>query len=405
MKIESLKIEEVESEPVLSNTAREGLRLHSLSLHSWRNYDTFKLNDVGNLTILVGPNAVGKTSIIEAVQMVTALKSFRTSHYGQMVLWGNERAVVHANLVGGGRDLDLRLCVDKGKRSYQLNGKSKRVQDLKGLLPAVTFCPDDLNLAKGSNAARRDALDGLGSQLSKNFYAVKSDYTKLIKQKNRALKDELPDAYIDSIDDLLVRVGVQLMSHRMVIVDKLRPAFQRFYDEITAGKEHLDFAYIPSWETRDLDDEIVSRGTLEGISIDKNNFDKAYATKCLTSSLAQNRSQERSRKKSVVGPHADKVAFLLEGRNALHYSSQGQQRSIVLAFKLAEASVIQETLQQKPLLLLDDVMSELDQDRRRYFMDFISDDIQTFITTTNEEYFDDSIKLNADVVRLKERDV
>ena len=379
---------------------QEGLQLRSLRLISFRNYRSFELKDIGDLTILIGPNAAGKTTVVEAVQMLTDLKSFRTSRYGQMVHMGDESAIVQGNLVGNGRDLDIRLSIRSGKRSYQLNGKNKAVQDLKGLLPAVTFSPDDLNLAKGSNTARRAAIDDLGSQLSKNFYAVRSDYAKLIKQKNRALKEDLPDAYIDSVDDLLVRVGSQLMAHRMVILDKMRPEFISLYREISDGVETLDFAYIPSWEKEDVDSVLEHGGSLEGVTMNRENFDKDEVARTFSRALAKQRDRERAYGKSIVGPHADKVSFILDGRNQTHYSSQGQQRSIVLAFKLAEAAVIQDTLHQKPILLLDDVMSELDERRRQYFMQFISGDIQTFITTTNRDYFDDALLSKADVVEL-----
>ena len=179
----------------------EGLRIDSVRLENFRNYERFSLSNLGALTILVGPNAVGKTSAIEAIQMVTACKSFRTNQFEQMQRWGCPHSSIDASIRGNGRNLDIHLSIDQGKRNYQLNGKNKRIQDLKGLLPAVSFSPDDLNLAKGAHSIRRSALDNLGSQLSKNFYAVKNDYAKLIKQKNKALKDELPDFYLDSIDD------------------------------------------------------------------------------------------------------------------------------------------------------------------------------------------------------------
>ena len=400
MNIENLNIQEVERDAPERSNEPDDLRLRSLHLRNFRNYDQFRLDDVGTLTILVGPNAVGKTSVVEAIQMVTDLNSFRTSRYGQLVRWGSEQAVVDANLSGAGRNLDVRLQVSEGRRTYLLNGKTRQMRDLKGMLPAVTFCPDDLNLAKGSNAARRNAMDGLGSQLSKNFYSVKSDYNKLIRQKNKALKDDVPDAYLDSIDEILVRVGVQLMAHRMVILEKLRPAFTMRYRELTAGMEELDFAYVPSWEKRDVDTVLEEGERLDGMIIDNASFRKPLMKDMFARSLVENRAKERAYGKAVVGPHADKVYFLLDGRNQTHYSSQGQQRSIVLAFKLAEAQVILETLNQKPVLLLDDVMSELDERRRKYFMQFITDDIQTFVTTTNLDYFDTSIRSHADIVKL-----
>ena len=294
----------------------------------------------------------------------------------------------------------MRLTIENGKRSYQLNGKNKRIQDLKGLLPAVSFSPDDLELVKGSNSIRRDAIDGIGSQLSKNFYKVKSDFTKLIKQKNKALKDELPDVFIDSIDELLVRVGTQMMSHRMVIIEKMHTEFLRFYQEISGGREKIDIIYIPSWIQTAHTSSLQSEEELFAFGVNSSSFDRDEMKILFSRALQENRAQERARMKSIIGPHNDKIYFLLNNRNALHYSSQGQQRSIVLAFKLAEASVINEVLHQKPVLLLDDVLSELDEKRRQYFLEFISEDIQTFITTTNTEYFNKKIMAQAEMVHL-----
>lgn len=396
-----LRISEVASGPSPRKSEDGGLLLSALELQSFRNYRSYRLDDIGMLTVLVGPNAIGKTSIVEAVQMVTALKSFRTSRYGQLIRLGDEKALVHAHLAGGGRNLDVRMVVFDGRRSYQLNGKTRTAADLKGLLPAVTFCPDDLALAKGGNMARRDALDGLGSQLSKNFHTVKNDYTKLVRQKNKALKEEMPDSYLDSIDEVLVRVGSQLMAHRMVIMEKMRPPFTHFHCDMTAGKENLDFAYIPSWEQRDVDGMLQPGESFDDFTLNEERFKKHQVMDVYAQALWENRSRERALGKSVIGPHADKISFLLDGLNQMTYSSQGQQRSIVLAFKLAEAEVIRETLNQKPILLLDDVMSELDARRRQYFMQFISDDIQTIITTANREYFDAVMQAKAHVVELE----
>ncbi len=371
------------------DTADE-LHLTSLDLVHFRNYDSFHLDELGYLTILVGPNAVGKTSVVEAIQLVTALESFRTSKASRLVKWGETRAHVGARLNGEARDLSIELDIKGSSRTYKLNGKTKRVADLAGLLPAVTFTPDDLHLVKGAAAARRDALDALGAQISKNFAAVRSDYAKLVKQKNRALKAEESDTYLSSIDDVLVRVGVQVLSHRMTIVERVQPYFQRFYKEISGGDERVALNYVPCWLRGD-DDELT-----------RYEFDRDEALSSLESYGRAMRPVERARRRTVAGPHADDVLFLLDGRNAVHFASQGQQRCIVLAYKLAEAAAIEDAMGRKPLLLLDDVMSELDERRRAYFMEFVADDIQTFITTTNAAYFTDAMKRRARIVRLGE---
>ncbi|MGN0262591.1 MAG: DNA replication/repair protein RecF [Eggerthellaceae bacterium] len=372
------------------------LKVDSISLRDFRNFREFSMRGIGPLTILVGPNAVGKTSVVEAIQMMTALRSFRTNQYSQMIRWGSPAAYVDAGLSGAGRMLDMSLSLREGKRCYSLNGKTKRVQDLKGQLPAVSFSPDDLNLVKGPDSNRREAVDALGAQLSKNFYAVKSDYAKLIRQRNRALKDGAPDAYIESIDDVLVLVAAQLVSYRIHIIGEMQPAFGDYYRDIAGGAESLGVRYIPSW--------LPDAGAGNVLS-DSFEFDKQECARALQRSLAARRGEERARGKTVVGPHADKLAFMLDGRDALHYSSQGQQRSIVLAFKLAEAAVIDRTLDQRPVLLLDDVLSELDEARRRYFMGFISNDLQTFITTTNAECLDCEVREQARIVDLEQEGV
>lgn len=351
----------------------------------FRNYDEFDCSSIGNLTIFTGPNAVGKTSVIEAIQLMTSLQSFRSSKMAHVVNWNHTQSRVNAHFQSDTRDLELKMIIENGSRSYYLNDKKKNIQQLKGLLPSVIFTPDDLDLAKGSNASRRDAIDSLASQLSKNFYSVKNDYMKLVKQKNQALKDMMTDDYIRSIDDVMIKVGVQLISYRVTMIRKIQPLFQKFYSQITNAEEDVRLVYLPFW----LDAQQTY-----------SEFDKDEAINEFEKTLADRTGEERSRQKAVVGPHSDMISFLLNDKNAVHFASQGQQRSIVLAFKLAELAVIQDTLNQRPILLLDDVMSELDMERRAAFMEFISDDIQTFITTTNIAYFNDDVIKKARVITL-----
>ena len=365
---------------------QDGLHLKAIHLGNFRNYDVFDYRNIGDLTIFTGPNAVGKTSIIEAIQLMTSLQSFRSTQTAQMVKWSEISSIVETHIVGDGRDLDLKLSIEDGHRRYELNGKKKSIQQLKGLLPAVIFTPDDLHLVKGSSSARRGSIDDLGSQLSKNFFSVKNDYAKLIKQKNQALKDAAEKAYIESINEVLLRVGAQLLAHRMVILGKVDPLLRYFYSAITGSNERVGIVYQPSWLSESED----------GIWL----YEKQRCLDEYRKSLEENFNQERIRQRAIIGPHTDSIWFTIDARNAVHYASQGQQRSIVLAYKLAELAIIQDMLDQRPILLLDDVMSELDENRRNAFMTFISDDIQTFITTTNVDYFNSAIKEKACLVQL-----
>lgn len=359
----------------------DDLRVTSLTLHNFRNYQRLVLEDIGALTILVGPNAIGKTSIIEAVQLVTSLKSFRATHASQLITWENDSASIEATFTNRQRRLEEKMEVKNDKRTYFLNGKSRHIKDLKGLVPAVVFTPDDLELVKGSNSVRRASLDDLGSQLSKNFYAVKNDYQKLLRQKTQALKEDATNDFLFSINEVLAKVGAQFFVHRRTLCEKVSPFLEHSYQSIVQSGEDLKMHYVSRW--------------VEEYTIAKSDIEKQ-----LLSQMNSVIDEERARKKNLVGPHTDEILFLLNGQNSLHFASQGQQRSIVLAYKIAEANTIQDVLGQQPVLLLDDVMSELDESRRLSFMEFVQQDRQTFITTTNLSYFDDNLIARANVYQL-----
>ena len=185
------------------------LRIERIAFRNFRNYESFELAGLGPLTVLVGPNAVGKTNVVEGVQLLTALQSFRRPSLDQMVRQGAGFARLDADVTDGSRELALSLQVSEGKKRYLLNGKGKRTADLKGLVPSVTFTPDDLELAKGASAVKRAALDALGSQLSANHYVIKKDYEKVVRYKNRLLKDDAPPELVASVNETLVTCGAQ----------------------------------------------------------------------------------------------------------------------------------------------------------------------------------------------------
>lgn len=364
------------------------LAIAHISFLNFRSYEAFDLDGIGPLTVLVGPNAAGKTNVVEGIGLLTAQSSFRHAPVDQLVRAGAPFARLTADVTDGSRQLELAVQMAEGKKKHLLNGKPKRTADLKGLVPSVTFTPDDLELAKGASAVKRAALDALGSQLSPNHYVIKKDYEKVVRYKNRLLKDDAPPELVASIDETLVTCGAQLACYRSALVEKLAPRVADYYAAIADGREELRMGYVPSWEPHDPDLPATFA------------FGRDEARGRLQAEIARRRDEERARRRALVGPHADHVEFFIAGRNAALYGSQGQQRSIVLAFKLAEAALIQEMLGQKPVLLLDDVMSELDAGRRNALVSFIEGDIQTFITTANLAYFDEGLLARARVVEL-----
>lgn len=364
------------------------LRIEHITFSDFRNYEALDLNGISDLTVFVGPNAVGKTNIVEGIQLLTAQSSFKHPTSLQMIRQGATSARLAADVSDGNRELSIALSLSEGKRSFSLNGKTKRTADLKGLAPSVSFTPDDLQLSKGSMSLRRDAIDAMGSQMSRNHYLIRKDWDKVLRQKNMLLKDEADVLMLESINDLVITCGAQLTCYRAALFAKLSAYMESYYSEIAGSSERMDAKFAPSWAR---EGEWLSRD--EALT-------KGDARSLLAEALKEKLSEERIRRRSLVGPQADRIEFFVGGKQVSVYGSQGQQRSVVLAFKLAEVSLIRDILSQQPILLLDDVMSELDEHRRRSLVQFVSSDIQTFITTANLAYFDKDLLAHADIVQL-----
>ena len=367
------------------------LAIESIRFDNFRNYKSLALSDLGRLTVFIGRNGVGKTNILEGIQLLTAGSSFRHAQIQEMVGSFGSEAYLCAHINDSSRALEVELFLEPGKKSYNINGKKKKTADIQGLLPAVMFCPDDLDLAKRSSSVRRDALDSLGSQVSDGYGTIVRDYEKVVRYKNRLLKEEADVTLVQSISETLITCGTQLFAYRYALLQRLVPLISRFYCELSGGNEELKASYTPSWDHEN------------GLSASPDIFfqlEKAEIKQRLAYGLEKNESQEIARKRSLIGPHNDKIEFFLGGRNVTDYASQGQQRSIVLAWKLAEVELIQQVVGQKPVLLLDDVMSELDTTRRDALITCIKDDIQTFVSATDLSYFNESLLEKARVVSI-----
>ncbi|MCI9629225.1 MAG: DNA replication and repair protein RecF [Eggerthellaceae bacterium] len=372
------------------------LRITNINFKNFRSYEEFSLSDLENLTVIVGQNAVGKTNIIEGIGLLTSLTSFRSATSAELLKNGTDFGRIFIDVTDGNRQLRIELLIEKGKRSYKLNGKPKRITDLKGLITSVTFTPDDLELVKGSHGTRRRSVDILGSQLNKNYYQITKDFEKVIRHKNKLLKDDASKDLIDSINELLIKVGAQLVAYRSTFFQRLLERMGPLYSKITGSSEELTGSYTPSWILEDdQQNKVLDSQTPKKIEITKEE-----AIFQLSDSLKRLQSREISINRTLIGPHRDYIDLFINGMNSSIFASQGQQRSIVLAWKLAEAQTIEDMTGQLPILLLDDVMSELDEVRRQSLVNFLSDEIQTFITTANINYFDEEILLRANVMKI-----
>lgn len=369
------------------------LRIRELAFENFRNYPTFSLENVGNLTIFIGPNASGKTNALEGIALLTAFASFRNPHARELMRTGCDYARISARFVSDARDLEVSSLIREGSRVHALNGKRKTAQQIQGILPSVSFSPDDLSLVKGAHSLRRAELDLIGCQLSKNHRILKRDYERIIRHKNALLRDEASDVLIESVNDMLIPTATQLFLYRQALFANLRTRMQEVYRGIVCGTETIDASYVPSWLTED--EKAACQLSARHMEVSKEE-----ASSFLATALRERFLEERVRRRSVVGPHADHVELFVDGKNASMFASQGQQRSLVLAWKIGEVGLVRELLGVKPVLLLDDVMSELDSSRRHALVELLRQDIQTFITTTDTAFFEDDIVERADIVDL-----
>ena len=359
-----------------------------LSVARYRSFDSYRLALSDGVTVLAGPNAAGKTNLIEALQLLTSGTSFRHPTAADLVRDGAGPCKVELRLEGDGRVLDMGLGVEDGKRSFSRNGKRCAASGVRGVLPSVLFCPDHLDMVKRGAIERRTALDDFGVQLSARYADLASAYGRCVSQRNALLKEtwccrEMLGAWNES----LARAGSALLVHRLALLDRLSGHVCDAYGRVASG-EPAGVSYVST--LGDLP-RIEDRGELRG-----------WAYEHMLSALDERADEEIRRGVTLVGPHRDEIEFSVAGRSARSFASQGQQRTLVLAWKVAEVAVARDILGTAPLLLLDDVMSELDAGRRGAFLQLIGDDIQTVITTTNLGYFTDDLLDRAKVVSMGE---
>jgi DNA replication and repair protein RecF len=359
------------------------LKITRLGVRDFRCYQEYETELSPGLTVLVGPNATGKTNLLEAVQLLTSCESFRRPPWQDLVRWGADKCAASAEAAGEGREVRLEMQVEGGRRTYRVNGKAKRrLAEVVGILPGVVFVPDDLRMTKESGERRRAELDSLGSQISPSYLELKNEYDRVLRQRNRLLKEDVvSETELSAWTESLVHTGSRFQEARERLFARAWPHMQAAHSEIAGSSPGLSARYVRASERDGIDGPQDSEGSI-----------RAH--------LKEKAFEERARGTTVAGPHRDDIVFALDGREVRAFASQGQHRSIALSWKLAEVATIEEVSGQTPVLLLDDVMSELDEPRRNALAVRAGTAAQTIMTTTNTGYFGDELMSRAMVVRL-----
>lgn len=347
--------------------------LTRIALANVRNYAELLFEPAPGLNVLVGANAQGKSNLLEAIALLGTGKSFRTARDGEIVRTGTRDAQVlgNARLRAGELRLSCELAVAGGRtrKRYTVNGEPVRYAGFLGRARVVTFVPEDLALVGGPPALRRALLNAALAQERPAYYAALARYARYLLQRNALLRTEAapPDELLDAYDEGLAGAGAELML--------ARGAFVR---ELAAEAIAVHASWVGDDPAASFDVRYAPNAPLDPAA------ERADLAASLVARFAAHRAVDRLRRLTLVGPHRDDLILSLGGRALATYGSQGQRRTAVLALKVAEYRVMHARSGEAPLLLLDDVLSELDDVRRRAFLGGVAGVQQAFLTTTHE---------------------
>ena len=342
------------------------MKLLRLELNNYRNCENILLDFSSKKTLIIGKNAQGKTNILESIYLLSDLKSPRTSTMTDLIRFNSENFNINAEVEKNNTEIELDFYYSQDKkREFKINKVKTTSKNFKTVVKTVLFSTKDLLLLRGTPQDRRDWLDRAITQIYPAYDERLSKYDKIRIQKNNLLKsDFLDETLLDIYNEQLIVTGANIIFLR-----------KKFLKEIEK------FA-IERHKTISDSEEFSLNYTCEKDEIDE-------ICLLLKEELTNRRSEEIARRQSCVGPHRDDIEFKINGIDAVKFASQGQQRTLVLALKLAELEIIKEKTGYSPILLLDDVLAELDETRQNYLLKTISSDIQTIITSVDTILFEE----------------
>ena len=342
--------------------------VRSIELRNFRNYDNQLIKFGSNINVLIGKNAQGKTNILEGIFMCAIGKSPRTNKEKEMIKWESDfsKITVEVEKSDGQKKIELFIFKDQNK-TIKINGiPIKKMGELMGNLNAIYFSPDELKLVKESPDQRRKFMDIDLCQFDKNYFYNLNKYNQILNQRNKLLKTTKSESVLkDTIyiwNEQLASIGAKLILDRMNLINKLKKYCNNAQEYLTESKEHLDLSYVGL--TGETEAEI------------KEKLMAGYDTTL---------EKDMSVGFTTIGPHRDDIKITVNDIDMRKFGSQGQQRTVALALKLGELDLCKERLGEYPVLLLDDVLSELDLNRQSKLLEKVRE-LQTIITCTNFDF-------------------
>lgn len=347
--------------------------LTNLRLFGFRNFDEQRIEFSPGANIFVGHNGQGKSNILEALYLLLTGGSFRAAETGHFVKWGQDSAAVRA-LFSDDRDpLDITMKIQNNRKSFILNEKKMLPRDWARLPSSILFSPESLNSIKGSADERRRLIDEVAVNLHPEATPIYQDFRKSLRMRNQILKQHLDmvrplsetQKYLDALNQKFLELASQVIFFRLDALQKLAPEVNMAMQKLSAGFPEIQLQY---WISK----ERVIHATHKEIHI------------LLSKRMQELALAELAAGNTLVGPHKHDIIFLFGGNDSRFFCSQGQQRSLILAFKLAQIVYHQKVLKRRPILLLDDVLSELDGEKRTSFIELLKGmESQIVMTTTD----------------------
>lgn len=329
------------------------MKLEKIKLNNFRNYEYEEIQFSDRVNILVGENGQGKTNLLEAIYILSTSKSFKKARFSEMIKFGEEYFRVEGHF-DGGRSVSIAVDRNKKKKIKIDDNLIKKNSDLMENFYSIVFSPEDLSIIKDAPSVRRSFINREICQLDRIYFEDLVMYNRVLRQRNAILKDQGGELLLEAFDTELERYGKRIIRRRRKHIEEISPFFHEIYDRMCQGREEASVHYRPNLEEED-----------EFLDV-----------------LASKRENELRMKTTLVGPHRDDLKIIINGKDGRQYGSQGQQRSAALSLKLASIKMIEKIKGITPVLLLDDVMSELDQGRQEYLLS-ATEDIQTFLTMTS----------------------
>ena len=383
--------------------------LNNLELINFRNYKSVKLNFKNGTILIVGDNGQGKTNLLESIHYISSGKSHRTSDQDELINWDSDYAILRASLGKSIEDTEdsSKDTANSSKQLIEIELRKKnnikiridgvyyrRKSDFASIIPSVIFSPDDLRLIKAGPSNRRDFLDDILEKLQNKYASQRLHYQKILNQRNSLLKSMVGpeqangNSTMEAWDENLVHYGSEIIEKRCNLLASVREKFIKYMNYFFPCIQ-ADIVYIFSWD-RSIREVLTGAAPNNPV----NSQDSIISIKDIfNTKLKQGFKKDLLLKTTLVGPHRDDLLITINGKDLRSFGSQGQQRIAAICLKLCEIHILKEELRTEPILLLDDVLSELDNERRNKLIEIIKNKFQTFVTTTNISFLD---KLDVD---------